>query len=123
MFISAGVYRPPKRGLDELLLFGGGRSPSVGQWGGEARSVCEAAGAAAAVSALFLVPAPRPSSVSQRQRQRSVRGGQDREARERKMLKYEDSRYACLFEYLTPITRFLGVFTSVGECEMNTLHC
>jgi hypothetical protein len=96
--------------------FGGGRSRSGGGVG--RRAACEAAGAEAAVSALFLVPAPRPSSVSQRHRQRSVRGGQDREASEHKMLKYEDSRYACLFEYLTPITRFLGVFTSVGECKI-----
>ncbi|XP_059489299.1 uncharacterized protein LOC132204681 [Neocloeon triangulifer] len=32
------------------------------------------------------------------------------------MLQYEDSKYTCLFESLTPLTRFLGVFTSVVLC-------
>ncbi|CAB3372805.1 uncharacterized protein LOC135946049 [Cloeon dipterum] len=32
------------------------------------------------------------------------------------MLQYEDSKYTCLFESLTPFTRFLGVFTSVVLC-------
>jgi len=49
-------------------------------------------------------------------------GGEWRASREQKMLKYEDSRYACLFEYLTPVTRFLGLFTSVGECTCLPLH-